>query len=71
MAEKAASLASAEEQLLQERATCLQAEDQLLQEQAALVEAWAALERERLARGRGAGSASEIAHCTRGGAGNP
>jgi multidrug resistance efflux pump len=60
--EKAASLASAEEQLRQERAARQQAEDQLQQERATLVEARAALEWERLARGRGAGSAPTRAH---------
>jgi hypothetical protein len=50
VAEQAASLASAEEQLRQERVARQQAEDQLQQERAALVEAWAALEREHLAR---------------------
>jgi chromosome segregation ATPase len=50
VAEKAATLASAEEQLQQERAARQQVEDQFQQERAALIEAWAALERERLAR---------------------
>jgi chromosome segregation ATPase len=48
--EKATSLASAEEQLRQERAARQQAEDQLQRERAALMEARAALEWERLAR---------------------
>jgi chromosome segregation ATPase len=46
VAEKAASLASAEEQLRQERAACQQAEDQLQQERAALE--WEPLAREEV-----------------------
>jgi chromosome segregation ATPase len=46
----AASLASTEEQLWQERDARQQAEAQLQQERTAIVEARAALERERLAR---------------------
>jgi chromosome segregation ATPase len=49
LADKAASLASTEEQLQRERDTRQQADAQLQQERAALVEARAALERERLA----------------------
>jgi chromosome segregation ATPase len=50
LADKAAALATAEEQLRQELVARQQAEGQLQQERAALVEARAALERERLAR---------------------
>jgi DNA repair exonuclease SbcCD ATPase subunit len=50
LADKAAALASAEEQLRQEQAARQQAETQLQQERAALTEAQAALERVRLAR---------------------
>jgi hypothetical protein len=50
LANKAAALAVAEEQLRQEQAALQQAEAQLQQERAALAEARAALERERLAR---------------------
>jgi chromosome segregation ATPase len=50
MTEKAASLASAEEKLRQERVARQQVEHQLQQEWAALVEARAAFERECLAR---------------------
>jgi hypothetical protein len=50
LADKAAALAAAEEQLRQEQAARQQAETQLQQERAALAEAQAALERERLAR---------------------
>jgi hypothetical protein len=50
LADKAAALAAAEEQLRQEQAARQQAETQLQQERAALAEAQAALERERLVR---------------------
>jgi hypothetical protein len=50
LADKAAALTAAEEQLQQERAARQEAEGQLQQERAALVEARAALERERMAR---------------------
>jgi chromosome segregation ATPase len=50
LADKAASLASTEEQIRQERDARQQAEAQLQQERATLAEARAALKRERLAR---------------------
>jgi hypothetical protein len=50
LADKAAALTAAEEQLRRERAARQEAEGQLQQERAALVEARAALERERMAR---------------------
>jgi chromosome segregation ATPase len=50
LADKAAALTAAEEQLRQERAARQEAEGQLQREQAALVEARAALEQERMAR---------------------
>jgi chromosome segregation ATPase len=50
LADKAAALAAAEEQLRQEGATRQEVETQLQQERAALAEARAALEQERLAR---------------------
>jgi chromosome segregation ATPase len=50
LADKAAALATMEEQLRQEQVTRQKAEAQLQQEWAALVVARAALERERLAR---------------------
>jgi chromosome segregation ATPase len=50
LADKAASLASTEERLLQEQDAHRQAEAQLQQERAALAQARAALERERLVR---------------------
>jgi chromosome segregation ATPase len=50
LAEKAAALTVAEEQLRQDRAARQEAEGQLQQERAALIEAWAALEQERMAR---------------------
>jgi chromosome segregation ATPase len=48
LADKAAALTAAEEQLRQGRAACQEAEGQLQQERAALVEARAALEREHI-----------------------
>jgi chromosome segregation ATPase len=50
LADKAAALSAAEEQLRQERAAHQEVDDQLQRERAALVEAWAALEQGRLAR---------------------
>jgi chromosome segregation ATPase len=50
LANKAAAVVTAEEQLRQERVARQEVEGQLQQERAALAEAWAALERERLAR---------------------
>jgi hypothetical protein len=50
LADKAAAVVAAEEQLRQERAARQEAESQLQQERAAHIEARAALERERLAR---------------------
>jgi chromosome segregation ATPase len=50
LADKAAALTAAEEQLRQGRAACQEAEGQLQQERAALVEARAALEQEHMAR---------------------
>jgi chromosome segregation ATPase len=50
LAAKVAALATAEEQLRQERATRQEAEGQLQQERAALADARSALERERTAR---------------------
>jgi chromosome segregation ATPase len=50
LADKAAALTAAEEQLQQERAARQEAEGQLQQERAALIEARAALERECMAR---------------------
>jgi hypothetical protein len=50
LADKAAALTAAEEQLRQERAARKEAEGQLQQERAALVEARVALEQERMAR---------------------
>jgi hypothetical protein len=50
LADKAAALAAAEEQLRQEQAARQQAEAPLLQEWASLIEAQAALEREHLVR---------------------
>jgi chromosome segregation ATPase len=47
---KVAALATAEDQLLQERTACQGAEEQLQQERAALADARSALERERTAR---------------------
>jgi chromosome segregation ATPase len=70
MAKMAASLASAEEQLRQERVAREQAEDQLQQERAALVEARAALEREHLEREEAQGRLQQ-GHTVLEGAGNP
>jgi hypothetical protein len=50
LADQAASLATTEEQLRQERVAHQRAEAQLQQERTTLAEAWAALEREHLAR---------------------
>jgi chromosome segregation ATPase len=50
LANKAAAVIMAKEQLRQERVARQEAEGQLQQERAALAEAWAMLERERLAR---------------------
>jgi chromosome segregation ATPase len=50
LAAKVAALATAEEQLRQERTTRQEAEDQLQQERAALTDARSALEQERTAR---------------------
>jgi chromosome segregation ATPase len=47
---KVAAIATAEDQLLQERTACQGAEGQLQQERAALADARSALERERTAR---------------------
>jgi chromosome segregation ATPase len=55
LADKAAALTAAEEQLRQEQAACQDAEGQLQQERAALVEARAVLERERMVREQGLG----------------
>jgi hypothetical protein len=49
LADKAAALATTEEQLRQEQVARQQVEAHLQQERAVLIEAWAALERERLA----------------------
>jgi chromosome segregation ATPase len=63
LADKAASLASTEEQLRRERVARQQAEAQLQQERTALVEARATLEREHLAWKRpGAGSSKSAPH---------